>query len=171
MPDMSTRPHGTRARYVGGKCRCFKCRLANADYYHERKGKEFNGLVSAAPARRHLLKLRSVNVGRRAVAEVSGVALSTLRKIVKGESRQVMAETRRKILAVTSDARSDHSLVPAEKTQRIIHQLTVVEGLSKKELARRLGLKRPALQLGKGPYVTALNEMKVARLYARMMEI
>lgn len=29
-------PHGTRARYALGKCRCFECKVANADYAMER---------------------------------------------------------------------------------------------------------------------------------------
>lgn len=38
-------PHGTRARYVGAKCRCDECKAANRAYYHERKRKE----AEAAP--------------------------------------------------------------------------------------------------------------------------
>lgn len=29
-------PHGTRARYVRGKCRCEECRVANREYARER---------------------------------------------------------------------------------------------------------------------------------------
>lgn len=34
--DASAAPHGTRARYVGMKCRCADCKRANLDYYHAR---------------------------------------------------------------------------------------------------------------------------------------
>jgi hypothetical protein len=37
MPSGERWPHGTRARYVGAKCRCEKCRKANRLYYHQRK--------------------------------------------------------------------------------------------------------------------------------------
>jgi hypothetical protein len=34
---MGERQHGTRAKYVGDKCRCDLCRKANRDYYHLRQ--------------------------------------------------------------------------------------------------------------------------------------
>lgn len=34
---MKERPHGTRAKYVWEKCRCFHCRLANTDYQTARE--------------------------------------------------------------------------------------------------------------------------------------
>lgn len=37
LPPGEKHPHGTRARYVGAKCRCDECRAANAAYYHERQ--------------------------------------------------------------------------------------------------------------------------------------
>lgn len=36
LPDPETYPHGTRARYVGAKCRCTECRAANTQYARDR---------------------------------------------------------------------------------------------------------------------------------------
>lgn len=36
LPDPESYPHGTRARYVGAKCRCDACRAANTQYARER---------------------------------------------------------------------------------------------------------------------------------------
>lgn len=34
--NVTDSPHGTRARYVGGRCRCDECKGANRAYYHHR---------------------------------------------------------------------------------------------------------------------------------------
>ena len=51
LPDMSTRPHGTRSRYVAG-CRCDACRAANTRAYHARQAKalERAAELGASPA-------------------------------------------------------------------------------------------------------------------------
>lgn len=36
LPDPESYPHGTRARYVGAKCRCTACRAANTQYARDR---------------------------------------------------------------------------------------------------------------------------------------
>ena len=37
LPPGESHPHGTRARYVGAKCRCEECKRANREYYHKRQ--------------------------------------------------------------------------------------------------------------------------------------
>ena len=59
--DLSaTKPHGTRLKYMGG-CKCMLCRAANSRYETERavarKNGDWNGIVDARAARRHILKL------------------------------------------------------------------------------------------------------------------
>ena len=46
LPPGDKHPHGTRARYVGAKCRCSECRAANTAYYHSKKKKDAALLIS-----------------------------------------------------------------------------------------------------------------------------
>jgi hypothetical protein len=156
--------HGTRARYVAGKCRCDECRKANREYARSRLKAPFNGLVDAAPARAHLLKLSAQGVGRRAVAAACDVALSVLVDVRTGRKPRIRAETSRRILAVDAGAMADHALVPARETRKAITELRRA-GLTKREIAERLGstAATPSLQLTRQK-VTAVNALKVRRL-------
>ena len=74
----SNRPHGDRLKYLGG-CRCVPCRAANSRYETERAAArrrgEWNGLIDASPVRRHLIKLSRREIGRKTVADITGVML------------------------------------------------------------------------------------------------
>ena len=164
-------PCGSRAKYIGARCRCLPCRAANSRYETgraaARKAGEANGLVSAAEARAHLIALSRRGVGRRAVADACDVSCSTLAAIRTGRKTQIRVQTARRILAVTPDARAAKAFVPAGPTRRLIAAL-LAEGFSRAELARRLGYRSPALQL-KAPRITAENAMRVERFYRRLM--
>jgi hypothetical protein len=56
--------------------------------------------------------------------------------------------TEKRILSVTAGARLDGALVSAKKTWRLLDQL-LDEGFTKTRLARELGFKSRALQIGK----------------------
>jgi hypothetical protein len=92
------RPHGHRLRYLAG-CRCFHCRRANSDYERERAAAraagDWNGIVDAAPARRHILALSRRGVGRRMVAAASDVGLSVIADIRTGRKMRIRARTER----------------------------------------------------------------------------
>lgn len=159
-------PHGTRIKYKGG-CRCLPCKSVNSRYESERrqarKNKQWNGLVSAEAARRHILELSASGIGYKTVADASGAAPSIVFKIRSGEKKQIRAESERKILSVTKDAVCGKTIISAQKTWRQIRWL-LSEGFTKSELARRLGYKNRALQVGK-ERVTAANAMKVEKFY------
>lgn len=167
----ATKPHGVRVRYILG-CRCLPCRAANSRYETERaaarKNGDWNGLVSSAAARAHLRKLRRRGVGRRAVADVTGISQTILQGIASGSRVQCRKRTETAILAVDSDARSGASIVPAGRTWTILRRL-LNEGYTKTELARRLGskAKTPALQI-RTDFVLASTAAKVERLYNRL---
>lgn len=167
---LAERPHGTRLRYMGG-CRCVPCRAANSRYETERaaarKRGEWAGVVPAAPARAHLLKLSRLGIGYKSVAAAAGVALSVAAKIRSGERVQVRATTLRRILAVDAGARADASTVPAGPTWRRIGQL-LEEGYTRGRIARELGAKRPCLQLGRHR-VLASTALRVERLHRRLL--
>lgn len=162
--------HGERITYMGG-CRCDECRAANTAYERERqkarKEGDWNGIVSAAKARRHILHLSEQGVGRSAVSAASDVSRSIISEIRSGSRKRIRARTERSILAVTIDMASDHALIDATPTWRLINAL-LDEGYTKTELARRLGHKTHALQIGKDQ-VTARVAATVKRLYERLM--
>lgn len=159
-------PCGTRAAYVNG-CRCEPCTAANRTYARERwraqrlKG-DWNGLVDAAPARTHILRLSRSGVGYKSIAAASDVSHSTLLDIKKGRKLNVRARTARRILAVDAGARGDASLVSARSTWRLIERL-LEEGFAKAALARRMGLSR-SIQFGKSR-VLARTKLRVEKLY------
>ena len=164
------RAHGDRLKYLAG-CRCMLCRAANSRYETERaaarKAGDWNGLVSAKRARRHLQKLARQGVGRRAVVAASDVADSIVHAIKTGRKQQIRKRTETRILAVSADARGDKSLVPAKHTWVLINRL-LEQGFTKTALAQRLGYAR-AIQFGK-KFVTARSAAKVERFYRMMME-
>lgn len=159
-------PHGTRARYVGAKCRCDDCRRANREYHRQRaaavRAGECNGLVDAAPVRAHLLALSARGVGFRAVAAACDVALSVVRQVRTGKKPRIRAKTARRILAVDAAAISDGGLVLAGPTRAAIREM-LRAGLTKTEIAQRLGYATPALQLTRRR-VTAANALRIQRL-------
>lgn len=166
------RPHGDRLRYLGG-CRCAACRRANTDYENARRAArlagDWNGIVDAAPARAHLLKLARLGVGRRAVAAATDIAHTVLSDVRSGRKRRIRARTERKILAVTKACASDAALVPARRTWRLLEQL-LEEGYTKQRIARELGSKAkvPALQVSRD-FVLARTAHRVEVVHRRLM--
>jgi len=164
----ANRSHGDRLLYLAG-CRCTDCRRANTRYESARqaarKAGDFNGIVSAENARKHLAFLRDRNIGRRTVCDVSGVADTVLQEINSGRKTQIRARTERAILAVTEAAAADSALVDAAATWRLLDEL-IADGYTKTELARRLAHGR-ALQIRRSR-VTVRSAFNVARLYERL---
>lgn len=164
-------PCGSRAKYVGARCRCMLCRAANSRYQSGRaqaiRDGDANGLVPAGAARAHLFALSRQGVGRRAVRDAADVAVTVLQDIRSGAKTQIRKHTERRILAVTAAAVSGGARVSAKQTQKQITEL-LEEGFSKAELARRLGYQSPALQINRRR-VTAANAMRVDRFYQQVM--
>lgn len=163
------RPHGDRLRYLGG-CRCHACRGANTAYEKQRAiaraNGEWNGLVSAMPAREHLAALSKAGVGRRVVRDVCGVSDTILWAIIVGNKLKVRARTAKAILSVTAEAKADRALIPANATWALIQEL-LADGYTKAFLAKFMGRSRPALQLGKDQ-ITVRNAFEVTRMYEQL---
>lgn len=147
----ANRAHGDRLRYIGG-CRCDLCRAANTAYERDRKkarlAGDWNGIVSAENARRHIAHLASIGVGRRAIGDATDIADTVLVAIKSGDKQNIRARTERLILAVTAEVAADHALVDAAPTWKLIGEL-LAAGFTKTEISHRLGNKTHALQLGK----------------------
>lgn len=166
----STRECGDRLRYLAG-CRCDLCRKANTAYERDRQKAraegDWNGIVSAEKARAHLLWLSGHGVGRRAVGAATDISDSILSNIRSGRKLQIRARTERKILAVTLSVASDHSLIPADTSWKLINEL-LSAGFTKSAIAKGLGLVRPVLQISRGQ-VTVRNAYLVEQLHARLI--
>lgn len=165
-------PHGTRVRYVAG-CRCAECRRANTQYalkreQEKRKG-NWNGIVSAARARRHIGALSRAGVGRRAISLKSGVSQTILQGIKTGRRKNLRAESERRILTVRMEDVSPHALVPARQTWKLLERLMAM-GMTKTEIASRLGGKgkRPALQIQKN-FVLKETAERVEQLFRTLL--
>lgn len=163
------RPHGDRLLYAAG-CRCDLCRGANAAYERERskarRAGQWNGLVSAEKARRHIEHLSTLGVGRRAISQATDIAEMILMNIRAGRKTKIRALTERRILAVTADMALDRALIDAGPTWVLIDEL-LAAGHTKKELAQRLGYKAPALQISR-TRVTVRNAETIRKLHLEL---
>lgn len=163
------RRHGDRLRYLAG-CRCSECRRANTAHEsmraRARRDGDWNGIVDAAPARSHLLKLRRAGVGRRSVAYVSDVGDTIIQEIVSGRRKRIRGRTERRILAVSTHCMADGALVDARKPWRQIRQL-LHEGFTKVRIAEAIGQQR-ALQLSKNK-ITLKHAVAIDRLWRKYM--
>jgi len=127
----------------------------------------WNGNVAAASVRAHLAQLSRAGVGRNAVSAASDVPRSILAAVLAGRKTKLRQRTARRILGITAEALSDHALVPAGPTWKLIGAL-LDEGFTKGEIARRLGRKTPALQLRRD-HVLAVTALRVRRLHDAIM--
>lgn len=101
-------PHGTRASYTIGRCRCHDCRMANTEYAVARErrltlasfGCADPLTCDASEVRSHLRFLQGAGVGLRQVAKVTGVSRSALHQLRTGESRRVTWKNADLILGV-----------------------------------------------------------------------
>ena len=163
------KPHGTRLKYMAG-CKCMLCRAANSNYEAARKVERlsgrWNGIVPAAKARKHIIKLSKLGIGYKTVADIAGLACSTVAKIKSGTSKNLRAQNEKAILSVDRDALPDSALVSAKRTKQIIEWLRA-EGFTEKEIAERLGYKNSFLQFNTEK-ITAKNALKVEKLFRQI---
>ena len=164
------KPHGTRLKYMGG-CKCMLCRTANSRYETERavarKNGDWNGIVDARAARRHISKLSKAGIGYKSVADAASVAHTVVAEIRAGRKLRIRQRTERRILAITKDAYAAGALIDADPTWKQIDTL-LEEGFTKSELARRLGFKSKAIQFSHFE-VTGKTASRVDRFYRAIM--
>ncbi|HEV8474617.1 MAG TPA: hypothetical protein VGR82_17700 [Methylomirabilota bacterium] len=140
---------------------CGDCRLQLPEVW--------NGIVSSAPARAHILALATKGIGWKSIAAVASVAQSILWGVRQGTRPRMRAQALRRVVDVTVDAaRSDGHLVAKGATLRHLRRLRD-EGYAAVHLARKLGAgpKTTGLQIGKRPRITARTAMKVEQLFQR----
>jgi hypothetical protein len=145
------------------------CRAANSRYETTRLRKraqgDWNGLVDAQHAQRHILLLGQKGMGYKAVARVAGVALTLVMEVRAGRQRQLRARSAKKILSVPL-LLAGGQYVPAAPTWKLLNAL-IADGYPKSRLAKWLGQRGPGLQIRK-TQVTVRNAARVRSLYARL---
>ena len=153
---MTTREHGTRARYVHGPgtgtgpgCRCVECTAANRADARRRERAMLYGrwqpFVDAGPAREHLQALARHGIGRRRAAELADVSVSALSRLLYGgpgsrpPTRRIRSQTAAAILAIrpSADLVAPGVLVGGAGTKRRVQAL-VAAGWSQAQLAGQL---------------------------------
>ena len=153
---MTTREHGTRARYVHGPgpgtgpgCRCDECTAANrADAQRRERAmlyRRWQPFVDAGPAREHLQALARHGIGRRRAAELAGVSASALSRLLYGgpgsrpPTRRIRPQTAAAILAIrpSADLVAPGVLVGSAGTRHRVQAL-VAAGWSQAQLAGQL---------------------------------
>lgn len=154
-----TYPHGTRSSYTNNGCRCPECTQAEREYarayYHASKDPDRPGrLVSAHPSREHLRVLSLSGIGKRRVAELTGIPVSTIDKIRRGERRRITQRNSEAILAIEVDEQALGAMTGREQAEAIIARLSA-RGWPRYRIAAALGstAKTPALQVGRGERV------------------
>jgi hypothetical protein len=172
LPAPDSYPHGTRARYVAGRCRCRHCRRANAAFESQRRAArergEHNGLVSADSVRSHLSNLSRLGVGLKAAADAAGVARSIVQKIANGRRTQVRASTSSSLLALDVGAAADGARIDGAATWANVDWL-LSQGLTRGEIAQRIGNKTPALQIRRDR-VLVTTAARIAKLRREVEE-
>lgn len=150
--------HGTATMYKVDRCRCAPCTDAVAAAERRRVLNAVIGAdpvrVDAAPVRDHIRALQAAGIGYKRVAELAGLAPSTVAKIINRDpSREdgapqarVHPDTARKVLAVQAsmDTVSDGGIIDATGTLRRLHALHA-RGWSRRALAVRLGVEHNTL--------------------------
>lgn len=128
----------------------------------------WDGLVDAAPVRKHLQKLSAQGVGYKSVADAADVGRTVLQRVMSGRKHRMRAQAAKRVLAVDAQAMADWGLVPAGETRKMLRELEA-EYLTKGRLALELGYAKPALQIGDREYVRARTAHRVRKLHRRVM--
>lgn len=176
--------HGLRVTYVRHRCRCDECREANRVHQHQLSRAHlygrFDKYVPGDQVRAHVAKLRAGGMGRRRIAQVSGVAEATLTSLLYGRplptgrrppTARVSKEIAAKLLAVETPTLAPTAVIPAAGTHRRLQAL-VARGWSLNRLAKRLGWTRANLgQLLDRDGVIVRTRDDVAALYEELWNL
>ena len=164
------RAHGTRTRYAVNGCRCVDCSIAAGDYEKERRQLREAGIpayVDATEAREHLEFLRSHNVGRRTVAQETGLSPTTVSRIAKGDVLRIRQSTLDLIVGVGLHRGGGKTWVDAGPTWRLIDDM-VANDVTKRAISAAIGQGGQALQLRR-TRVEKRNADAVRRFYDEVM--
>lgn len=173
--------HGTRACYVKNKCRRPECREANRVQQKARRTAQLYGrydaYVDAEPVRKHVEALSIAGVGRRRLAELSGVSQTAIQTLKNGTPSKrggipparIRRETAEALMVITGAAQvAPHALVNARGSHRRIQAL-VARGWSRTRLAGLLGVSNLTAML-KTSSLTQQKADQIAALYEKLWD-
>lgn len=181
-PD-SHRPHGSRAKYVVERCRCKPCKKANrCEENHRTRQKTYGRwqpYVDAEPVRQHVRSLGAYGIGWKRVANLAGVPISVVGKLLygcptrgMGPSKGLRAENAEKLLAVRAVPENLGSAVAVEGAGiRRRLQALIAGGWPQAQLASRLSMgpgNFGTLLHAEGVEVVAATARAVTDLYEQM---
>ena len=168
------------------RCRCLFCRSLNARREQRRQqliayGRHDTGLVDAQPVREHLNWLSHWGIGRRRVAELTGVPQSTLSQLMSGRTGARDGEQAKRIARTSADAvlalrptlgaYAGGGLVPARGAHRRLQAL-VAGGYTLTSIAVRLDMSTTnLLALLERDRMTSAKFREIARLYEQTAHI
>ena len=127
----------------------------------------WDGLVSAAAVKRHLLKLRRRGVGYKAVADACDVANMVLSDVLAGRKKRIRASTERAVLEVDANAIADHALVDAAPTRALFEELRE-RGFTLRHLDELLGGAGVPRYRGEREHVLAKTALQVEQLWRQV---
>lgn len=136
--------HGSRSRYINGRCRCVSCRAANSAYDAARSrrraaGERATDLVDAAPVRRHVFELADLGMGWRQVGRVAGVSRGIMERLIGHcgpPTERLRPDVAARILAVQLEL-AGGALVDGAATRVRLQRLA--EGATHRQIAARTG--------------------------------
>lgn len=171
------KPCGTRSKYVTG-CRCAECRQANAAYQRDRErhqrrvayGVEVPIVrwVDPTEAREHLAWLSTIGIGRRTVAEHTGLSLSQLRQIAKGFATKIKPATAERILTVGAWHKPGATLIDATHARNQIADLKA-RGWSNAAINERVSGHRNYNRPAKRDQITVRKARLIDALWRQVM--
>lgn len=184
LHPVAAHQHGTYAAYTLDACRCLPCTAARSAYdaaRARRRAYERPTMVPAQPVRTHVYALKAAGLGKRTIAQLSGVSATALDKLLRGygrdgawkpPSRRMTKAVADALLAVPLPALGDYASgarVDATGTRRRLQALTAL-GWSVKRLCGEHDLDRQALDhaLGGAQLTTARTAQTVAAAYQRI---
>lgn len=129
----------------------------------------WDGTVSSERARAHLMALRRAGVGYKAVSAACDVGHTTLCAILDRTAPSIRASTERRILQVDAGARADRAVLPPASARRVKRQIAELQtmGFRRRQIARLLGSRSPALQIARTGRCLASSAAAVTRLLRR----
>ena len=182
MTTMTRRPlpaHGSISRYKYHRCRCLTCCDGWRDYSANIRRQQAYGrwepLIDAAPVRVHVEHLQASGLGIFRIAELAGVAQSTVSRLLYGKGdrlpqTQMQRAKAERILAVQADTSSlaSGAFVDATGTRRRIQALVAV-GFTHKAIAPHIGVHAHYVgDLAANRVVTSRHARAVTAAYDRL---
>lgn len=116
--------------------------------------------------RNHLITLRNQGVGVTAICEKSGVARSTVQRIIAGQNKWVSTSVEARLLAVGVDAAKRIDVTGSKRRLQALNAI----GWSTYELAKRLGTSQDHVWsiMRRQTWVTAEVRDSIAKLYGEL---